>query len=314
MMLVLVTLGWGISYYFMDISMAEMGPFTLNAYRFFGAFIVAALLTFRKVIHVNKETLIGSLMIGTALVIVYTCVTFGVEYTTLNNSAFLCSTTVIATPVLELFILRKKPTLKIIVCVLLCMGGIMMLTLTNGFAFNRVNLKGDILCLICGIFYSVEIILTDRFVKNEKVDPYQMGVYGLGVTGIWMIILSLIFESPSLPSTPAVWGAVIFLSLFCTGIAFIVQPIAQQYTEASHVGIIYALEPVFAGIVAFALAHEILTMRGYMGEVLMVASLFIMEINFKSTKKHRQGADADKVSDEDEIDEFIEEVEKLPRT
>ena len=40
--LILVTLGWGVSYYLMDISLTEMGPFTLNAYRFLIAFGVAA--------------------------------------------------------------------------------------------------------------------------------------------------------------------------------------------------------------------------------------------------------------------------------
>ena len=84
-----------------------------------------------------------------------------------------------------------------------------------------------------------------------------------------MLVLSLIIGTPMIPDTPVLWGTVIFLSLFCTGLAFIIQPIAQQYTEASHVGIIYSLEPVFAGVTAFFLAGEILTARGYLGELLM---------------------------------------------
>ncbi len=71
----------------------------------------------------------------------------------------------------------------------------------------------------------------------------------------------------------------IFLSVFCTGAAFIIQAVAQQYTSASHVGVIFALEPVFAGIVAFFLAGEILTVRAYVGAALLVSSLFIMELD-----------------------------------
>ena len=48
----------------------------------------------------------------------------------------------------------------------------------------------------------------------------------------------------------------IFLSVFCTGVAFIIQAVAQQYTTAAHVGIIFTLEPVFSGIVAFIFAER----------------------------------------------------------
>lgn len=64
--------------------------------------------------------------------------------------------------------------------------------------------------------------------------------------------------------------------------AFIVQPVAQQYTTASHTGVIFALEPVFAGVVAAVFAHEILSFKSYLGAFLMVASIFIMEIDFSA--------------------------------
>lgn len=46
LMLVIVTLGWGMSYYFIDICLKEMGTFTLNAFRFLGAFLAAGVLAF----------------------------------------------------------------------------------------------------------------------------------------------------------------------------------------------------------------------------------------------------------------------------
>ena len=60
-MLVLVTLCWGVSYYLMDICLGEMDPFTLNTYRFLGAFVIAGLLSWKKLVSVNLETLKYSL-------------------------------------------------------------------------------------------------------------------------------------------------------------------------------------------------------------------------------------------------------------
>jgi drug/metabolite transporter (DMT)-like permease len=67
-------------------------------------------------------------------------------------------------------------------------------------------------------------------------------------------------------------------------VAFIVQAIAQQYTNASHVGIIFSLETLFAGIVAFFIAGEVLTTKSYVGAAFMITSIFIMEINLGELK------------------------------
>lgn len=288
LMLVVVTLAWGVSYYLMDVALSDMGPFTLNAYRFVGAFLVAAIISFKSVRKVNLTTLKYSLLIGSALFMVYTGATFGVMYTTLSNSGFLCSLTVIFVPILELILFRKIPEKKIIIAVTISLVGIMLLTLQDDFSFNMAHLKGDLWSISCGLAYAVDLLLTDKALKDERVNAYHLGVFQLGVTGVLMTIFAFALEHPQLPHSSRVTFAVIFLSLFCTGLAFIVQALAQQYTTASHVGIIFTLEPVFAGIVAFIFAGEILSFKSYIGAVLMISALFITEIDFTFITKNRR--------------------------
>ena len=290
MMLVMVTLCWGISYYLMDLALTDLDPFTLNALRFLGAFAVAGLLSFKKVKTVNRTTLKYSLLVGAALVFVYIGATFGVKYTTLSNSGFLCALTVVFTPLIAWIFLQQKLDRKMTLSVVICFIGIALLTLKDDFSINMENLKGDSLCIMCAVAYAVDLLLTEKAVSHEKVDAYQLGVFQLGVTGVCNLILALIVETPHFPTAPNVWGAVLFLSIFCTGVAFVVQPVAQQYTSASHVGVIFALEPVFSGIVAFALAGEVLSAKAYFGAVLMISSIFIMEIDFsKLAARIRKG-------------------------
>lgn len=285
MMLILVTLCWGISYYLMDVALSDMDPFTLNAHRFLGAFAVAALLSWKKLLNVNKTTLKYSVLVGVALVFVYIGATFGVKYTTLSNSGFLCALTVIFTPIIGFIFLRQRLSRKMLIAVLMCFVGIALLTLKDDFSINMANLKGDLLCTMCGVAYAIDLLLTEKAVAHEEVDAFQLGVFQLGVTGVCNLILAFLVETPHFPTEPSIWGAVAFLSVFCTGVAFIVQPIAQQYTSASHTGVIFALEPVFAGIVAFVLVGEVLTAKAYLGAVLMVASIFVMEIDFTGLKR-----------------------------
>ena len=285
MMLILVTLCWGISYYLMDVALSDMDPFTLNAHRFLGAFAVAALLSWKKLLNVNKATLKYSVLVGVALVFVYIGATFGVKYTTLSNSGFLCALTVIFTPIIGFIFLRQRLSRKMLIAVLMCFVGIALLTLKDDFSINMANLKGDLLCTMCGVAYAIDLLLTEKAVAHEEVDAFQLGVFQLGVTGVCNLILAFLVETPHFPTEPSIWGAVAFLSIFCTGVAFIVQPIAQQYTSASHTGVIFALEPVFAGIVVFVLVGEVLTAKAYLGAVLMVASIFVMEIDFTGLKR-----------------------------
>ena len=285
LMLILVTLCWGVSYYLMDISLGDMDPFTLNAHRFLGAFFIASAISWNKVKTVNRTTLKYSALVGIALVVVYIGATFGVKYTSLSNSGFLCAMTVVFTPMISRIVFKEKQDRKVIVSVLMCFVGIALLTLKDDFSINMGNLKGDLLCLMCAFAYAIDLLLTEKAVSHEEVDAYQLGVFQLGFTGVCNLIMAFVFEQPHFPTTPNVWGAVLFLAIFCTGVAFVVQPVAQQYTTAAHTGVIFALEPVFAAVVAVIFAHEFLSPKSYFGAFLMVASVIVMEIDFGSLKQ-----------------------------
>ncbi len=288
LMLLLVTLCWGVSYYLVDVSLNDMGSFTLNANRFLIAFAVAAVLAFPKLKNVSKETLKYSVLLGTALVFVYIGATFGIQYTTLSNTGFLCGMSVIFTPVMSCLIYRKLPGRKLALVVAMSTAGIALLTLKDNFSINYDNLLGDLLSVMGAFTYAIHLLLTEKAVLKEEVDPFQLGVFQLGFTGVFNLLLAFIFEEPHLPSEPTIWASVLFLSIFCTGVAFIVQVIAQQYTSASHVGIIFSLETVFSGIVAFIFAKEVLTFKSYFGALLMISGIFIMEVNFEQLKLNRK--------------------------
>ena len=265
-----------------------MDPFTLNAHRFLGAFVIAALLSWKKIRTVNRTTLRYSVLVGIAMVFVYMGATFCVKYTSLSNSGFLCGMTVVFTPLLGWIFLKQRQSKKLVLVVLMCLVGIALLTLKDDFSINTAHIKGDLLCLMCAVAYAIDLLLTEKAVAREEVDAYQLGVFQLGVTGVCNLLLAFLTEQPHLPTTPTVWGAVLFLSVFCTGVAFVLQPLAQRYTTASHTGVIFALEPVFAAFVAAIFANEILSVKSYFGAALMVASLFIMEIDFSSFGKSQK--------------------------
>ena len=281
--LVLVTLFWGASYYLVNLCLAELQPMNLNAFRFLLAFLVLGPIFWKKLRNASRATLKYSVIIGTLLVGVYAGATYGVAYTSISNAGFICALPVVFTPLLDFVCNRNKPGKKLAVSLVLCTVGLALLTLNEQFR----PAKGDLICLICAVCYAADMLVTEKAVKSPDVDALTLGVCQLGVAGVLMLLVSAIAEQPHLPQSPKIWGAAIFLGLFCSGIAFVIQAVAQQYTSASHVGVIFTLEPVFSGIVAYFFANEKLLLRGYLGAALMLLSLLVMEMDWGAVFRKR---------------------------
>lgn len=281
LLLVTVTAFWGVSYFLMDICLSDLPPLCLNAFRFLIAFGLLTAVFFPRMQNISRATLRYSLMVGLCLSCVYAFCTYGVMYTSISNAGFICSLPVVTTPLLEFFLSRKRPDRRLLAALILCTVGLALLTLNEQL---RLAL-GDVLCLGVAVFYAVDLVITERAVRHPEVNALQMGICQLGVVGIVMLTLTLTLEQPHLPSTPLIWGSALFLAVFCTGIAFVVQTVQQQYTSASHVGLIFTLEPLFSAVVAYFLAGERLHPRGYIGAALMMVSLVLMELDWTGLKK-----------------------------
>lgn len=280
-MLVLATFFWGASNCLMSICLEDMQPLTLNAFRFITAFLVLGIVLRRRVLRVNRATIKYAVLIGVCLVFIYLGATYGILYTSVSNAGFIGALTVLFTPLFEFALFHKKPGKKLGFCLLICFFGMAMLTLGDAL---RPAL-GDILCLAVPTFYAIDLMITEHAVAKPEVDPIALGVWQLSVIGVVMLILSLAFEQPHLPTSPKIWIAGLFLGIFCSGVCFVIQSVEQQYTTASRASLIFTLEPVFSAVLAFFLLGERPHIRGYLGAVLMMASLVIMEIDFGSRGK-----------------------------
>ena len=274
-MLVLATGFWGISNCLIAICLRDMQPMTLNAFRFLSAFAVLGTVFHTRVLRASRETLKYSVYIGLSLVAIYLGATYGILYTSVSNAGFIGAMTVVVTPAFEFALYRRRPEKKFGFALVLCVIGIALMTLNEAL---RPAL-GDVICLLVPTFYAVDLMVTEKAVAESEVDPIALGVLQTAVAGAVMFVLSRLLETPSLPGSPKVWAAALFLGVFCSGICFVIQSVEQQFTTASHASLIFTLEPVFSAVFAYFLLSERLTARGYFGAALMLASLLIMELD-----------------------------------
>lgn len=162
--LVLVTLFWGVSYYLVNLCLAELQPMNLNAFRFLLAFLVLGPIFWKKLRNASRATLKYSVIIGALLVGVYAGATYGVAYTSISNAGFICALPVVFTPLLDFAVNRRKPGKKLAVALVMCTVGLALLTLNDQFH----PASGDLICLVCAVCYAADMLVTERAVAPSR--------------------------------------------------------------------------------------------------------------------------------------------------
>jgi drug/metabolite transporter (DMT)-like permease len=143
--------------------------------------------------------------------------------------------------------------------------------LTGG--MTKVN-AGDALTLMAAVTYALHLLFSDKFMK-EKLDPYVLVCQQFLIVGLISIATGLIFGLDfGVHTTSALW-TILFLSLFPTLSAFIIQLLAQRIASPLRTSLIFALEPLFAAIFAWTIGGETFVARGAVGGLVISVALML---------------------------------------
>lgn len=290
LMLLLLAFCWGVAYAMMGAVLADIPTFTLIAYRFLGSLLLLVLFFFKRCRGASATTWKYALLVGLCLFGAYVGATLGVQQTSLSNTGFLAGLAVVTAPLLDFLIRRRVPSKKLFFVLCLCVVGTGLMTLNKDLHFA----SGDLWALFCAAAYGADLVVTGVAVEHEEVDPFQLGVLSIGITGLFALVAAVLLESPALPQSGMTWVYLVFLIVFCTALPFVVQPIAQQYTSPAHAGVIFTLEPVFGAIVAYFAVHERLLPRGYLGASLLLVSMVFLEMELPRRRSKAIGAEGKK--------------------
>lgn len=274
LLMVIVTMFWGLSYTFMVMGLETLAVYNVVALRCIIAFFAAGILFYKRMIKVDIKTLKYAAIQGLLLFIVFALSLFGLETTSVSNAGFILSLTVVLVPIFSSFIDKKLPSKAVSFAIVSTMIGITVLTVQQSFTFQT----GDILVAIAALSYSIYLLLNGRFTRS--VESISYGIYQLGFAGLYALVLTLLFETPTLPNSTTSWIAILGLGIICSAFCFVGQTVAQQYTSATHTGLIFSLEPIFAAMFAMMFIGEGLTVK------LLIGGSFILIGNLVAQLEH----------------------------
>ncbi len=285
LLLVIVTMFWGMSYMFMVMGLETLEVFNTVALRSLIAFILAGLIFYKKLMKLDKKIVLYGLIQGFFLVGAIGFPMIGVMTTPTANAGFLVSLTVVLVPIMTSIIDKKLPTRTVCIAIICTMIGIIILTFNSSLTLQI----GDIFCLLTAFSYSIYIVLNGKFTKN--VDSLAFGIYQMGFAAIISGCICLLFETPQIPSTSNSWIAVLGLGILCSAFGFIGQTVAQQYTTPTHTGLIFSLEPIFAAIFAIIFLGESITIQLIIGGLFIFGGNIIAQLEHFKTLKVVQNTD-----------------------
>lgn len=268
----IATIFFGMTYVLTKICLNYSTEFHIISFRFLIAFIVSLIFLQKKIFPIKIKEFIYSLILSIILFLVFITMTIGVKYTTATNASFLISLSVIFIPFFSWIFNKEKPKKNIFVVLIIALIGIMLLTLDKNLELHI----GDILCLICSLFFSFHIIITERFVKNNN--PVTLGVLQFGGVAILSFLVQYPIEKFSLPKNENFWISLLILSVFCTALAYIIQTVSQKKLSSTLVGFILSLEPIFSGIFGYFILNEYLSFQQYVGAFLLLISVIYVSV------------------------------------
>ncbi len=277
--LILVTIFWGAGFPATKIALQTMTPFYHIGIRFAVASLLLSLLFYRKLRSLNKSLIKPALILSSLLFATYAFQTVGIQYTTASKSGFFSGLAVLIVPLFSIFYLKTKLELKTIISVATATLGLFLLSYTGSdFNFNI----GDFLTILCSICYAWQLLFTGTYV--QKHDATLLAIVQLFFVSLYGMAFAVILEPiPANMSVPSFWS-LMFSAVFCTAFAFWMQTTAQKFTAASHIALIFTMEPVFGALTSFLLLNEMLGARGIIGGILIVSAMIISEFQWAKSQ------------------------------
>ena len=269
---------WGTSFIVLKNALENIGTLWVLAIRFSIAALMMALLARGRLKTMSRRCIRGGILTGIALALAYIVQTYGLLYTTPGKNAFLTSIYCVMTPFLAWAVYRRRPGASNVIAAILCVAGIGLVSLSEG--FTSVNI-GDLLTLGCGIFYAAQIIILEQY--GDSGDAATISAVEFLTAALLCWAGALVFETAPVQVPAATWLGILYLAVMCTGVCFFLEAWGMQYTSGSTAAMIMTLEAVFAVLFSILFYHEIVTARIAFGFALIFAAVVISE--YKPTRK-----------------------------
>ncbi|KMT53756.1 DMT family transporter [Pseudomonas fildesensis] len=277
-LLVVITMIWGGTFLLVQHAMTVSGPMFFVGLRFAAAAIVVSLFTLHTLRDLTLLELKAGVFIGVSIMFGYGLQTIGLQTIPSSQSAFITALYVPCVPLLQWLVLGRRPGLMPSLGIMLAFAGLMLLTGPAGASFNFS--PGEIATLICAMAVAAEIILISAYAG--QVDVRRVTVVQLATASL----LSFLMVVPMGEALPGFSWLLLFSAVglgLTSAVIQVAMNWAQQSVSPTRATLIYAGEPVWAGVIG-RIAGERFPPIAMVGAALIVVAVIVSEWKRSSSK------------------------------
>ena len=275
MHLLIVYIVWGSTYLGIRVAVQEgsgFPPMIMSATRVFaGSLILVALARFiqKQSLRLTKEEWVVLSVSGLALWWGGNGLVAIAEMTVPSGyAALIIACTPIWVAIIESVLDKKRPSVFLVISLLIGVAGIAVLNWPAIIAGNLNDLRGLFLLIIAGLSWGAGSIYQKR--KNIHTTPEISSAVQQFTGGVALLITSFIISEPTMNPVPSAWWAWGYLIIFGSVIAFTSFVKALKLLPPNVVFTYAFVNPVVAVILGFFILGEPITPWTFAGATLVI--------------------------------------------
>jgi len=284
--LLLTAILWGSTFTIGKFALESFSPSFVIALRFLIAAAVLAVVAYPQRKQLDKQYWLHGFWMGCSLFASYILHIWGLSMdTSPGKSAFLSTTYCVIVPFVYWFVTRERPNMRHLLCVFLCCAGIGLLSLSGGWGMSA----GDVLTVLSGVPYAVNIVISSRVSKNRNVlllTTIELWVVALFA---WLFVLAGNALPTELPAGAV--GGIAYMGLFATALCLFMQSYGLKYAEPAIGGMLLSLESVFGVVFSVMIYHEQVTLRMFFGFAVIFVAILLSQWEGKSPEMQKTEVD-----------------------
>lgn len=244
------------------------GPLFIGV-RFFIASLILLPFCFRLIRQLSWSQLLGIAGVGLILSGSLQVWVYAVSITdSLSEGAFITSLAMIIAPFVSWIIFRVKPNRAFWLSFPISIIGMLLLTLTNGWAFE----ESQIYFLLASIMLSLHFVMNKRATNNVKpIASICIQLFMVGISG-------MAFASMTGQPEFEITGSLIFWftvsAVVATAIRYLLQTVGQHSVNMEVAALIMILEPVWTLILSVTMLGETVELQKLVGGAVIIGALF----------------------------------------
>ncbi len=270
---------WGISFIATKIALNELSPETIILLRLLLAIIFLLLIAVytKKDFSVSLKNHLGIFILAIVAVFHLWIQITGLKFTSASNTGWIIGVTPVFMAILGFVIFKEKITfIKAVGITVAFIGLLLLMSRGNILSIGFISHKGDSLVLASAFTWSIYSIINKKI--SLSYSPFMTILFLFLMMTVIIIPFTLNRETINsvMHLSTKGWLAILFLGIFCSGIAYVLWAQALKELEAAKAGVFLYFEPFVTVFAAWLLLHEVISFITILSGIIITSGVILV--------------------------------------